>query len=148
MRRSDKKLLAGHIGKVPNIVELDKAAPDYAAKLEQAVAAVVEKQRSLGIDIMNENECAKGGDWLSYLEDRFGGFEPRAARPSAEHLLAQGKDRDDFAEFYRYPTDEGTLFYEPAGLSAGCGRAGSAPRRSPTRPKRRSRARSRCWRKR
>ena len=116
MRRSDKKLLTSHVGSLPYLVPLDKAEPDYAAKLEQAVAAVVEKQRSLGIDIMNEGEYAKGGDWLSYLEDRFGGFEPRAPKPGAKHLLAQGKDREDFAEFYQYKTDTGTLFYEPGGL--------------------------------
>jgi 5-methyltetrahydropteroyltriglutamate--homocysteine methyltransferase len=116
MRRSDKKILTSHVGSLPYLVELDKAASDYPAKLAEAVAAVVEKQRALGIDIMNEGEYAKGGDWLSYLEDRFGGFEPRPPKPGAKHLLAQGKDREDFAAFYQYATEHGTLFYEPGGL--------------------------------
>ena len=30
-----------------------------------------------GIDIVNEGEYTKGGDWLSYVEYRFGGFEER-----------------------------------------------------------------------
>jgi 5-methyltetrahydropteroyltriglutamate--homocysteine methyltransferase len=116
MRRSDKKILTTHVGSLPYLVELDKAAPDYPAALQKAVTAVVEKQRGLGIDLMNEGEYAKGGDWLSYLEDRFGGFEPRPPKPGAKHLLAQGKDREDFAEFYQYATEHGTLFYEPGGL--------------------------------
>jgi 5-methyltetrahydropteroyltriglutamate--homocysteine methyltransferase len=116
MRRSDKKILTTHVGSLPYLVELDKAAADYAANLTLAVDAVVEKQRALGIDIMNEGEYAKGGDWLSYLEDRFGGFEPRPPKPGAVHLLAQGKDRAEFAAFYQYATEKGTLFYEPGGL--------------------------------
>jgi 5-methyltetrahydropteroyltriglutamate--homocysteine methyltransferase len=116
MRRSSDKILTSHVGSLPYLVELDKAAPDYAASLILAVDAVVEKQRALGIDIMNEGEYAKGGDWLSYLEDRFGGFEPRPPKPGAVHLLAQGKDRAEFAAFYKYATEKGTLFYEPGGL--------------------------------
>ncbi|HEX4193113.1 MAG TPA: hypothetical protein VHY80_08445, partial [Stellaceae bacterium] len=97
MRRSDKKILTSHVGSLPYLVELDKAAPDYETKLRQAVAAVVEKQRACGMDIINEGEYAKGGDGLSYIEDRFGGFEARPPKPGAVHLLAQGKDRADFA---------------------------------------------------
>lgn len=116
MRRSSEKILTTHVGSLPYLIELDKSAPDYAATLTMAVDAVVEKQRGLGIDIMNEGEYAKGGDWLSYLEDRFAGFEPRPPKPGAKHLLAQGKDREDFADFYQYATEHGTLFYEPGGL--------------------------------
>jgi 5-methyltetrahydropteroyltriglutamate--homocysteine methyltransferase len=116
MRRSDKKILTTHVGSLPYLVELDKSAPDYKATLAGAVVAVVEKQRDCGIGIINEGEYAKGGDWLSYIEDRFGGFEARPPKPGAVHLLAQGKDRTDFAEYYRYATEKGTLFYEPGGL--------------------------------
>src|SRR5205085_10559276 len=60
-----------------------------------------------------EGEYTKGGDWLSYMEERFGGFEPRPA-PSAERpLITQGKDRETFADFYRYASERGTLFYTP-----------------------------------
>src|SRR5215469_4780941 len=102
MRRSDTKILTTHVGSLPYLMPLDKAAPDYEARLTLAVEAVVDKQRTLGIDVMNEGEYAKGGDWLSYVEDRFGGFEARPPKPGAKHLLAQGKDREDFAEFYQY----------------------------------------------
>jgi 5-methyltetrahydropteroyltriglutamate--homocysteine methyltransferase len=78
-----------------------------------SVAAVVRKQREIGLDIINEGELTKGGDWLSYMEGRFGGFEARA--PGGEHrpLITQGRDREAFAEFYRYATEKGTLFYAP-----------------------------------
>ena len=77
------------------------------------VADVVRRQRELGLDLINEGEYTKGGDWLSYVESRFAGFEPRPPDPRAVPLIAQGKDREAFADFYRYASDKGTLFYAP-----------------------------------
>src|ERR1700741_2681412 len=37
MRRSTDKILTSHVGSLPYLVELDKAAPDYPAKLAKAV---------------------------------------------------------------------------------------------------------------
>src|SRR5262249_11332771 len=70
--------------------------------------------RDVGLDVINEGEYTKGGDWLSYVDDRFDGFE---ARPPAggTPLILQGKDREEFAEFYRYAAQRGMLFYEPGG---------------------------------
>ena len=78
------------------------------------VKGVVARQRDIGIDVVNEGEYTKGGDWLSYVDNRFGGFE---ARPPAggTPLILQGKDREEFADFYSYATQRGTLFYEPGG---------------------------------
>jgi 5-methyltetrahydropteroyltriglutamate--homocysteine methyltransferase len=115
MRRSTDKILTTHVGSLPYLTELEKTDPGYEAKLRQAVDAVVAKQRALGLDIINEGEYTKGGDWLSYVEDRFGGFEARPPK-SGVHVLARGKDREEFAEFYQYATEHGTLFYEPGGL--------------------------------
>jgi 5-methyltetrahydropteroyltriglutamate--homocysteine methyltransferase len=106
MQRSTQKILTTHVGSLPY---LDGAA---ASDLSSAVAAVVERQRAIGIDVVNEGEYAKGGDWLSYVEERFGGFE--AQPPSGEKpITAQGKDREEFADFYRYAGERGTLFYTP-----------------------------------
>lgn len=113
MRRSDRKILTTHVGSLPYLTPLDKSAADYEQKLDAAVAAVVDKQRAIGIDIINEGEYAKGGDWLGYLEDRLAGFSPRPPKEGAVHLLARGKDREEFAEFYRYATEHGTLFFNP-----------------------------------
>jgi 5-methyltetrahydropteroyltriglutamate--homocysteine methyltransferase len=97
------RILTTHVGSLPTL-NVDPAA---------AVDAVVKKQREIGLDVINEGEYTKGGDWLSYVEGRFGGFEPRAASAHEKPLIAQGKDRESFAEFYRYATERGTLFYAP-----------------------------------
>jgi 5-methyltetrahydropteroyltriglutamate--homocysteine methyltransferase len=99
MKRSTKRVLTTHVGSLP--------AEGHD------VAWVVRKQRELGLDLINEGEYTKGGDWLSYVETRFGGFEPRPPAPGAVPLIAQGRDREAFADFYRYATEKGTLFYAP-----------------------------------
>jgi 5-methyltetrahydropteroyltriglutamate--homocysteine methyltransferase len=111
MKRSAHKILTTHVGALPDTALLDRDAADYAAKLKAEVASVVAKQRAVGIDIVNEGEFTKGGDWLGYVEHRFGGFSQRP--PAATPLIAQGKDREEFAAFYRYATERGTLFYMP-----------------------------------
>ena len=99
MKRSTKRILTTHVGSLP-----------FEG---QDVEWVVRKQRSIGLDLVNEGEYTKGGDWLSYVETRFGGFEPRPPAPGAVPLIAQGRDREMFADFYRYATEKGTLFYSP-----------------------------------
>jgi 5-methyltetrahydropteroyltriglutamate--homocysteine methyltransferase len=104
---------ATHVGSLPLLEPLDPRAPDYAQKLRASVAAVVQKQRSLGLHVINEGEFTKEGDWLSYMESRFGGFEPRERPAGEKPLVQQGKDREAFADFYRYAAERGTLFYTP-----------------------------------
>src|SRR5436190_3143756 len=98
MKRSTQKLLTTHVGSLPS---------------GPSVEWVVAKQREVGLDLINEGEYTKGGDWLSYVEERFGGFEPRPPTPGAIPLIAQGKDREVFADFYKYAGEKGTLFYAP-----------------------------------
>jgi 5-methyltetrahydropteroyltriglutamate--homocysteine methyltransferase len=93
-----KRVLTTHVGSLPTL---------------ESVEAVVRKQRSIGLDLVNEGELTKGGDWLSYMEERFGGFEPRPPAAGEKPLITQGKDREMFADFYRYATEKGTLFYSP-----------------------------------
>src|ERR671927_13604 len=100
MKRSTERILTTHVGSLPLIDG-------------NSVPAIVAKQRELGVDLINEGEYTKGGDWLSYVETRFGGFEARPAQPGAIPLIAQGKDREAFADFYRYASEKGTLFYAP-----------------------------------
>lgn len=112
MKRSTNRILTTHVGSLPELTRLDSKAPDYEKKLREPVAAVVKKQREIGLDVINEGEYTKGGDWLSYVEGRFGGFE---ARPQTGEtpLIQRGKDREEFAEFYKYASERGTLFYRP-----------------------------------
>jgi 5-methyltetrahydropteroyltriglutamate--homocysteine methyltransferase len=113
MERSEHRILTTHVGSLPNIVPLDSASDDYEAQLRVAVTAVVAKQRALGIDVINEGEYSKGGNWLAYLDKRFGGFEVIPDEDGAS-VQQQGRDREEFAEFYRYAIEKGTLFYTPS----------------------------------
>jgi 5-methyltetrahydropteroyltriglutamate--homocysteine methyltransferase len=110
MRHSTDKILTTHVGSLPDFVILDPGAPDQEAKLRTAVVDAVEKQRAVGLDIINEGEFAKYGDWLRYAESRLTGCEPRQV---ASTVYTQGKDREEFAAFYKYATERGTLFYRP-----------------------------------
>ncbi len=112
MRRSDTKILTTHVGSLPFAAPDSGVAVGDLTQLAEEVAAVVARQRAVGIDIINEGEYAKGGDWLRYMQNRFGGFS-EIAEPASKPLIEQGKDREDFAEFYRYASERGTLFYMP-----------------------------------
>jgi 5-methyltetrahydropteroyltriglutamate--homocysteine methyltransferase len=107
------KILATHVGSLPYLAPLDPGAPGYEQSLRESIAAVVKKQRELGLHVVNEGEYAKEGDWLSYMEARFGGFEARPRPQDEKPLIQQGKDREEFADFYAYATERGTLFYTP-----------------------------------
>ncbi|MCC2097603.1 MAG: cobalamin-independent methionine synthase II family protein [Hyphomicrobiales bacterium] len=113
MQRSDKQFITTHVGSLPSLVPLDESAADYNATLRDAVGQVVKKQRDIGLDVVNEGEYTKGGDWLSFVESRFNGFEARDWPEGEKPLLARGKDREDFAAYYQYATEKGLLFYNP-----------------------------------
>jgi 5-methyltetrahydropteroyltriglutamate--homocysteine methyltransferase len=103
-----------HVGSLP---EPHGFAADGSAgddELRAAVRWVVDKQRAIGLDVINEGELTKGGDWLSFLDERFAGFEQR---PASERrpLIMQGADREQFADFYRYAAQKQTLFYAEDG---------------------------------
>lgn len=102
MQRNTNKVLTTHVGSLP-------APPNLAG--EAAVRNVVERQRQIGLDIVNEGECTKGGDWLSFADDRFGGFT--AGKLKGRPLVTLGKDREEFADFYKWAAERGSLFFEP-----------------------------------
>ena len=112
MQRSVAKILTTHVGSLP-FLSLDKGvAIGDESHLADDVAAIVARQREIGIDIINEGEYAKGGDWLRYMQNRFGGFTEIAVGDE-KPLIERGKDREEFADFYKYATERGTLFYSP-----------------------------------
>jgi len=112
MKQSVSKILATHVGSLPFLSLDNGIATGDATRLAEDVAAVVARQREIGIDLINEGEYSKGGDWLRYMQKRFAGFTDIEA-PEAKPLIEQGKDREEFADFYRYATERGTLFYTP-----------------------------------
>src|SRR5215467_9277590 len=91
MNRSSTKILTTHVGSLPGLASFDPSAVDYDNKLRAGVAAIVKRQLDTGLDIINEGEYSKGGDWLSYVDDRFGGFEP-GSPPAGMPIILQGKD--------------------------------------------------------
>jgi 5-methyltetrahydropteroyltriglutamate--homocysteine methyltransferase len=113
MRRSADRILTTHVGSLPYLEPAVDPAGDESEPLRRSVQSVVQKQRAIGIDIINEGEYTKGGDWLSFVETRFRGFEERPQPPGELSLIARGKDREEFADFYAYATQRGTLFYQP-----------------------------------
>lgn len=106
MRRSTEKILTTHVGSLPGRGEIKAAErePDVAD-----IRAVIAAQQDAGLDVVNEGEFTKGGDWLSYIDGRLGGFEPMPM--SGPPMIAQGRDRETFADFYKYAAERGTLFY-------------------------------------
>jgi 5-methyltetrahydropteroyltriglutamate--homocysteine methyltransferase len=112
MQRSTAKILTTHVGSLPFLSLDTGVGAGDDSHLTDDVKAIVAHQRAIGIDIVNEGEYAKGGDWLRYMQKRFGGFTDVDA-PPGKPLIEQGKDREDFADFYRYAGERGTLFYTP-----------------------------------
>ena len=108
-----------------------------------AVPTVLRQQRETGLDVVNEGEYAKGGDWLSYLEDRFGGFEQQPRRRLSRHHR-QGKDREEFADFYDMRPSAARSFDAARGRSGAGARIGVCTGRSSIAARPRSRARSTC----
>jgi 5-methyltetrahydropteroyltriglutamate--homocysteine methyltransferase len=117
MQRSVSKILTTHVGSLPFLSPDKGLAVGDESHLTDDVAAIVARQRETGIDIVNEGEFAKGGDWLRYMQTRFGGFTEIDA-PQGKPLIEQGKDREEFADFYKYAGERGTLFYTPGAQMA------------------------------
>jgi 5-methyltetrahydropteroyltriglutamate--homocysteine methyltransferase len=99
-----------HVGSLPGPAGFSPTSLPNEADLRQAVAWIVEQQRACGLDIINEGELTKGGDWLSFMDTRLGGFEDRPF-PATGSVIAQGRDREAFADFYRDAAERQTLFY-------------------------------------
>jgi len=102
-------ILTTHVGSLPGPPDFDPATRDAEA-LRRAVSWVVEQQRATGLDIINEGELTKGGDWLSFMDGRLGGFEDRSV-PADGSVLTRGKDREEFTEFYRHAAERQSLFF-------------------------------------
>jgi 5-methyltetrahydropteroyltriglutamate--homocysteine methyltransferase len=114
MRRSEHRILTTHVGSLirpPDLKEflaarrdgraLDEAA--FAACLERSVAAIVQQQAEVGLDVINDGEFGKAISWSRYVLERMTGFEHRVRDP-ADPTFPQatvGRDRREFAEFYR-----------------------------------------------
>ena len=108
------RILTTHVGSLPGPAGFDPRLPLSDPRVKDAVDWVIAQQRAVGLDIINEGELAKGGDWLSFMDDRLGGFEarPLSERPS---VIGLGKDREEFADFYRWAAERQSLFFAADG---------------------------------
>ncbi len=113
MQRGIERILTTHVGALPAPPDLDNSRPDHAACLRQAVAQTVKAQVAAGVDIVNDGELGKG-HWIGYLSRRLAGTEPstNATEPPA---IPDGKDREQFEQFYAEATRHGTLWYSSGG---------------------------------
>jgi 5-methyltetrahydropteroyltriglutamate--homocysteine methyltransferase len=111
MRRSDTGILTTHVGALPPPVDVWGNASITESEVRDAVREVIRLQRAAGIDIVNEGELTKGGNWVSYVNGRLAGFEP-APEGTTINLLLQSKDWSDFAAYYKRAMERGTLFEE------------------------------------
>ena len=108
MRRSTDRILTTHVGALPGS-EAVWTGEASAAEVREAVAEVVQMQRSAGVDIVNEGELSKGGNWLTFVTDRLSGFEPRQTGATGR-LLVQSADWAEFDQFYAAAMKHGVLF--------------------------------------
>src|SRR3954463_14250868 len=106
------KFLTTHVGSLPGPETFSAPAEHDEASLRGAVEWVVARQRDAGLDIINEGELTKGGDWLSFMDARLGGFEERPVPPGGS-VLGQGRAPECFPVFSRTPPQPHPFFYPP-----------------------------------
>jgi 5-methyltetrahydropteroyltriglutamate--homocysteine methyltransferase len=107
MQHSTDRIRTTHVGSLPRppaLLDLMKAAaqgrqvdPAELAETERrAVADVVARQRSAGLDVVSDGEQTKTG-FFAYIGERLSGFEPR---PDRDPLAAFRAEIDSFPEYY------------------------------------------------
>jgi 5-methyltetrahydropteroyltriglutamate--homocysteine methyltransferase len=128
MQRSTGRILTTHVGSLtrpPDIIDGMRARVSgeayeqerFSENLRQAVAEVVRRQAEVGIDVVSDGEFGKSG-FAAYINERLGGFERRPVNPG-ESGVSRGKDRRDFADFYR-EYDRATQSHRPASAKWVC----------------------------
>ena len=107
MQRSTDRMYTTHVGSLARpaaLLDLMRAAAagqpvDGAERAEaerQAVADVVARQRSAGLDVISDGEQTKTG-FFAYIGERLSGFEPR---PGRDPLAGFRAEIDSFPEYY------------------------------------------------
>src|SRR5262245_63486620 len=128
MKHSTEIILTTHVGSLTRPAEIidamrtrvNKQPYDekaFADNLRKSVSDVVRQQAQVGIDIISDGEFGKSG-FAAYINERLGGFERRPGNPG-ESGVSRGKDRRDFADFYR-EYDRLTQSHRPANAKWVC----------------------------
>lgn len=107
MQRSTDRILTTHTGSLPRPLDLlqmirakasgvpvDEAA--LANRIRSGVAEIVEKQTSIGIDVVNDGEFSKAS-FVTYARERLGGLTPREG---IRRAWQNSREVRAFPEFY------------------------------------------------
>jgi len=122
MKRSTERIITTHVGSLVRpqaIIDAMRTRVNgepydkerFADNLRAGVLEIVREQAAIGIDVVSDGEFGKSG-FAAYINERLGGFERRPGKPG-EPGVSRGKDRVDFAAFYR-EYDRATLVHRPA----------------------------------
>jgi 5-methyltetrahydropteroyltriglutamate--homocysteine methyltransferase len=109
MKRSTHRILTTHVGALPGPHDLWSNPSTDLARLRTEVKSVIRFQRDAGVDLVNEGELTKGGNWVAFINDRLTGFEVRVTGAMVS-LLKQSTDWQEFGAFYDAAIAGGTLF--------------------------------------
>ena len=109
---STDRILTTHVGSLirpPELVAflrdktegrpVDEAA--FSSCIDRSVQNVVAQQAKAGIDIVSDGEYGKSISWSRYVLERIDGFERRSSSEAGMPQAIVGKDRRDFADFYK-----------------------------------------------
>ena len=110
MRRSTDRILTTHVGALPAPEDVWGEAGAGEERLVEAVGEVVRQQRALGVDLVNEGEYTKGGNWLTFVNSRLTGYERREEGAGGSAILTQSEDWKEFSDYYERALARGTLF--------------------------------------
>jgi 5-methyltetrahydropteroyltriglutamate--homocysteine methyltransferase len=109
MRASTDRILTTHVGNLPAPKDLWVKGQVDDTRLRAAVKDIVKQQRAVGVDIVNEGEATKNGNWVQFVNERLTGFVERPGN-SMTKLLVESKDWVQFGDFYKAAVEGGTLF--------------------------------------
>ena len=113
MKRSTDRILTTHVGSIPrpeDMLEMasvrtgpPKDLAAYEARLKRAVVEIVQKQKDVGIDVVNDGEFGKES-WAAYIMARISGFELRP--DEMRQLEWLGAERERFSMYIdeQFPT--------------------------------------------
>jgi 5-methyltetrahydropteroyltriglutamate--homocysteine methyltransferase len=114
MRRSTDKILTTHVGALPGPAETWSGENVSDDAMKAAIKDVVAQQRKAGVDIVNEGELTKGGNWVTFINSRLSGFTPMPDGGGTFKLLRSSRDWVEFEDFYGKALAGGTLFEQTA----------------------------------
>ncbi len=114
MKYSTERILTTHAGALPQPADLKEMHNAQAAgkrgnresfdkRVRAAVAAVVKKQISCGIDILNDGEVGKS-NFSRYARERLAGFTEREVKASDQTSTIYARDLVEFGDYFNART--------------------------------------------